>query len=309
MELEQANKKEKTLLIMAAGMGSRFGGLKQIEPIGPNKEFIIDYSIYDAKRAGFTKVISIIKKENYQLFKDSIGERIEPYIKTEYIFQDNTWIPNEYLQDIEKRKKPLGTAYAIMCAKHKINEPFAVINADDFYGYDAYQKASQYLDNIKENCYAMIGYRIENTLSPNGVAKRGICELKGKFLKEIIESSVERKKGKIISIEQDTKKQNELSENTIVSMNLLLFTEDIFDILTDRFSIFLDNNKKDLSEVEFQIPSILDYCIKENKKQIQVIETTARWQGITYKKDKENVVIELERMIQNKEYPQNLWKN
>ena len=110
MELEQANKKEKTLLIMAAGMGSRFGGLKQIEPIGPNKEFIIDYSIYDAKRAGFTKVIFIIKKENYQLFKDSIGERIEPYIKTEYIFQDNTWIPNEYLQDIEKRKKPLGTA-------------------------------------------------------------------------------------------------------------------------------------------------------------------------------------------------------
>ena len=308
MELEKIKKKDKTLLVMAAGMGSRFGGLKQIEPIGPNKEFIIDYSIYDAKRTGFTKVVFVIKKENYQLFKASIGKRIEPYIKTEYVFQDNTWIPNEYLQDIEKRKKPLGTAYAIMCTKNKINEPFAVINADDFYGYSAYQKASRYLDNMKNNCYAMIGYRIENTLSPNGMAKRGICELEGKFLKKITESSVEKRNGKIIAIEQDSKKQNELSENTIVSMNLLLFTEDIFEILTERFRVFLDNNKKDLSEVEFQIPNILDHCIKERKKQIEVIETDAKWQGITYKEDKENIIIKLREMIQNKEYPYNLWK-
>ena len=183
--------KEKTLLIMAAGMGSRFGGLKQIEPVGPSGEFIIDYSIYDAKKAGFTKVVFVVKEENYEIFKETIGKRVEPYIKTEYVFQDNNGIPEKYIKEIKKRQKPLGTAHAILCAKEKIKEPFAVINADDFYGYDAYQKASKYLDNVPKNHYAMVGYHVVNTLSPNGAAKRGICKLNNHHLEEVTESSVE----------------------------------------------------------------------------------------------------------------------
>ena len=140
--------KEKTLLILAAGMGSRFGGLKQVEPFGPNGEFIIDYSIYDAKKAGFNKVVFVIKEENYKIFKETIGKRIESYIKTEYAFQDNRLVPKEYQELLQNREKPLGTAHAILCAKDKINGPFAMINADDFYGRDALVKASDYLDNI-----------------------------------------------------------------------------------------------------------------------------------------------------------------
>ena len=158
--------KEKTLLILAAGMGSRFGGLKQIEPVGPNKEFIIDYSIYDAKRTGFTKVVFVIKEENYEVFKETIGKRVEPYIKTEYVFQDNSNLKEEYQEKLNKRVKPLGTGHAILCAKEKIKEPFAIINSDDFYGYDAYLKAANYLDTIKENHYGLIAYQLGNTLTP-----------------------------------------------------------------------------------------------------------------------------------------------
>ena len=168
---------KKTLLILAAGMGSRFGGLKQIEPIGPNGEFIIDYSIYDAKQAGFTKVVFLIKEENYEIFKETIGKRVEKQIETEYAFQKNDNLPEEYQELLKARIRPLGTAHAILCAKDKINEPFAIINADDFYGRDAYQKASNYLDTIKENEYGLVAYRLGNTLTPNGSAKRGVCEV------------------------------------------------------------------------------------------------------------------------------------
>lgn len=300
--------KEKTLLIMAAGMGSRFGGLKQIEPLGPSGEFIIDYSIYDAKRVGFTKVVFIIKEENYEIFKETIGKRVEPYIKTEYVFQDNKNIPKEYLEQIEKREKPLGTAHAILCAKDKIKEPFAVINADDFYGQDAYEQAYKYLDNIKSNHYGMVGYHVVNTLSPNGAAKRGICQLTGNKLEHITESSVEQVDSKIIAIAEATNEKTVVSEDTIVCMNLLLFTPDVFDILTDRFYEFLEKNKKDLSKIEFQIPSILDYCIKSNKKTIDVIPTTANWYGVTYKEDKESVVAAINQLVKQGTYPQSLWK-
>ena len=300
--------KEKTLLIMAAGMGSRFGGLKQIEPLGPSGEFIIDYSIYDAKRVGFTKVVFIIKEENYEIFKETIGKRVEPYIKTEYVFQDNSNIPKEYLEQIEKREKPLGTAHAILCAKDKIKEPFAVINADDFYGQDAYEQANKYLGNIKSNHYGMVGYHVVNTLSPNGAAKRGICQLTGNKLEHITESSVERVDSKIIATAETTNEKTVVSEDTIVCMNLLLFTPDVFDILTVRFYEFLEKNKKDLSKIEFQIPSILDYCIKSNKKVIDVIPTAANWYGVTYKEDKESVVAAINQLVKQGSYPQNLWK-
>ena len=300
--------KDKTLLIMAAGMGSRFGGLKQIEPVGPNGEFIIDYSIYDAKSVGFTKVVFIIKEENYEIFKETIGKRIEKYIKTEYVFQDNSNVPEEFKKEIEQREKPLGTAHAIMCAKDLVKEPFAVINADDFYGRDAYQKASDYLENIENDHYGMVGYHIENTLSPNGSAKRGLCELKEGQLENIRESSVERINGKIMATIEATNEQIEVAENTLASMNLLLFTPDVFQVLERRFADFLETNKGRLQKAEYQIPTVLDYCIKSKEKQIDMIETNAIWYGVTYKEDKESVVDAINRLIEEGKYPNNLWK-
>ena len=300
--------KDKTLLIMAAGMGSRFGGLKQIEPVGPNGEFIIDYSIYDAKSVGFTKVVFIIKEENYEIFKETIGKRIEKYIKTEYVFQDNSNVPEEFKKEIEQREKPLGTAHAIMCAKDLVKEPFAVINADDFYGRDAYQKASDYLENIEKDHYGMVGYHIENTLSPNGSAKRGLCELKEGKLENIRESSVERINGKIMATIEATNEQIEVAENTLASMNLLLFTPDIFQVLETRFTDFLEKNKGNLSKAEYQIPSVLNYCIKSKEKQIDMIETNATWYGVTYKEDKESIVQAISKLINKKKYPYKLWK-
>ena len=191
--------KDLTLLIMAAGMGSRFGGLKQIEPMGPNGEFLIDYSIYDAINAGFNKVVFIIKEENYAIFKETIGKRVEDKINTEYVFQDMNDLPEGYTKP-EERVKPWGTAHAILCAKDNIHEPFVIINADDFYGKDAYKVASNFLKNVKEgNNYCLVGYKVANTLTENGAVKRGICKLENGNLTELIESNVEKIDGKIIA--------------------------------------------------------------------------------------------------------------
>ena len=298
---------EKTLLILAAGMGSRFGGLKQIEPFGPNGEFIIDYSIYDAKKAGFNKVVFVIKEENYHIFKDTIGKRIESKIKTEYVFQDDKLVPEKYKSQIKERIKPLGTAHAILCAKDKINGPFAMINADDFYGFDAFEKANEYLNDIPQNHYGMIAYQIKNTLSPTGACSRGIChEIDGK-LQDIVESKVERINDKIISMPLDSNKQQELAENTPVSMNLLLFSKDFFQILETDFYKFLEANKQDLSKVEFQIPTVLNHCMQKGMI-IDLMVTTAKWYGVTYKEDTDMVKQAFRKMIEQREYPQDLWK-
>ncbi len=302
-------KKEKTLLIMAAGIGSRFGGLKQIEKMGPNDEFIIDYSIYDAINAGFTKVVFIIKEEIYDKFKETIASRIEPFIKVEYAFQNMDYIPTKYKNIIKKRTKPLGTAYAIYCAKDKIDGPFAVINADDFYGRDAFLKAYNYLDNIVYNHYGIITYKINNTLSPNGETKRGICEVSpdNKLLK-ITESRVVKRRGKILAAPLNTNIAKEIDKDTKVSMNLLLFSTDIFKIIGDELELFLSLHQKDLGDLEFGIPDILDICLRKNIKTIDTIETTSTWYGITYKEDKAVVKKALKELTDNKTYPQDLWK-
>lgn len=297
---------QKTLLVMAAGMGSRFGGLKQIEPMGPNGEFLIDYSVYDAKLAGFTKIVFIIKEENYDIFKETIGKRVEPYIETEYVFQDDTNLKEKY-KDLQTRVKPLGTGHAILCAKDKVKTPFAIINADDFYGRDAYVVASKYLDKIDDKHYAVVGYKVGKTLSPNGAAKRGICKEENGKLKDLIESSVEKIDDKIIAKPLDGETEFIVEDDSLVSMNLLLFTPKIFDYLEEKLIKFLETNKNDLSKCEFLIPDVVKDAIKEDRVEVDLLSTNAIWHGVTYKEDKEEVVKAIDELIKEKVYPNKLW--
>lgn len=297
---------KKTLLVMAAGMGSRFGGLKQIEPMGPNGEFLIDYSVYDAKLAGFTKIVFIIKEENYDIFKETVGKRAEPYIETEYVFQDDSNLKEKY-KDLQTRVKPLGTGHAILCAKDKVKTPFAIINADDFYGRDAYVVASKYLDKIDDKHYAVVGYKVGKTLSPNGAAKRGICKEENGKLKDLIESSVEKIDDKIIAKPLDGDTEFTVEDDSLVSMNLLLFTPKIFDYLEEKLIKFLETNKNDLSKCEFLIPDVVKDAIKEDRVEVDLLSTNAIWHGVTYKEDKEEVVKAIDELIKEKVYPNKLW--
>ena len=289
---------EITLVILAAGMGSRFGGLKQITPLGPNGEFIIDYSIYDAIKAGFNKVVFLIKKENYDIFKTTIGSRVEEHIKVEYSFQNNI---------IKDRVKPLGTAQAILCVKDKVNGPFCVINADDFYGYDAFSKAYQFLSNMhNDSHYGMIGYQIKNTITENGSVKRGVCEVKDDYLTKIIESNVERLDNVIVAKPIDGSTSFTVSDNQTVSMNMLLLNETIFDIIEKDMDLFI-KNMKDKMKDEYLIPDVIFNHIKSKDIDMKVIPTTSTWYGVTYKEDSKNVKDAL-KLLHNSDYPKQLWK-
>ena len=288
-------------------MGSRFGGLKQIEPMGPSGEFLIDYSVYDALKAGFDKVVFIIKKENYDLFQETIGKRVEPYVKVEYVFQTNDNIPLKYQELLKTREKPLGTAHAILCAKDSIEEPFAIINADDFYGRDAYFVASRYLDIIKKDHYGVVGYQVSHTLSPNGSAKRGVCKAKDGKLGAIIESSVERVDGKIIAKPLDGSSSFTVAEDSIVSMNLLLFTPTLFPYLEEKLNSFLEKHEQDLKSCEFLIPDVIEMAIQEGKAVVDLLKTDAVWHGVTYKEDKEEVVKAIQALVDEGVYNNPLW--
>ena len=299
--------KNLTLLILAAGMGSRFGGLKQIEPFGPNGEFIIDYSIYDAIKAGFNKVVFIIKEENYEIFKETIGKRVEDKIKVEYAFQKLEDLPEGY-NCPEERVKPWGTAHAILAAKNNINEPFAIINADDFYGYDAYSVISKFLKEEKnEETYGLVGYQVKNTLTENGSVKRGVCKLNNGYLDEIIESSVIEENGVITASPLDGSDSFEVSKDSSVSMNMLGFTPSLFSYIEKNFPKFLDDNKDNMLKCEYLIPDVLTQATKENYAKTKVLPTTAKWEGVTYKEDKESVVKAIQKLIDEGVYPHNLW--
>lgn len=293
-----------TLVIMAAGMGSRFGGLKQIEPMDEYGNFIIDYSVYDAIKVGYNKVVFIIKKENYDIFRETIGKRIEDKIKVEYAFQELSCLPDGYLVP-EERVKPWGTAHAVLCAKDKVDEPFTIINSDDFYGLDAYEKASEFIKKNNGN-YAMTGYKVENTITENGNVKRGVCDSENGFVKKLIESEIEYSNGKYIACPLDGSASFEIEGDTIVSMNMFTFTPKIFDYLEKEFPKFLDNNITNLKS-EFLIPDLVfKQCIEENIK-VEVINTSAKWLGVTYKEDKENVVQSLKKLVDDGEYKKGLW--
>ena len=293
-----------TLVIMAAGMGSRFGGLKQIEPIGPNGEFIIDYSIYDAIRCGFDRVVFIIKEENYDIFKSTVGQRFEDKIKVDYVFQKNDNVPKS-VKLPETRVKPLGTAHAILCLKGVVNEPFAVINADDFYGYDAYLKASNFLKEETTDS-AMIGYRIGNTLTSNGSVKRGYCEEKDGYLTNLIESSMIKENDKVKCSPLDGSTPFYASENDLVSMNMFCLKPDMIDYFEVNFEDFFNKNKETLDTCEYLMPDLIFKRIEEENFKVRVVETNAKWHGVTYKEDKDEVVNSINELIKNGEYPNKL---
>lgn len=295
------------LVIMAAGMGSRFGGLKQIEPVHSNGEFILDYSIYDAIKCGFDKVVFIIKEENYSLFRDTIGKRIEDAIEVSYVFQKNDNVP-KWVKLPNERTKPLGTGHAILCCKDVVKENFLVINADDFYGRDAFLVASQFIKNMKnENEFAMVGYKVGNTLTENGSVKRGVCESENGFLSKLTESTVSIENGKIICKPLNCSSEFEAYDDTLVSMNMFIFTPKIFDYLEEDFVKFFKDNESDLSKCEYLIPDVVFDLIKRKLVTVSVLKTDAVWQGITYKEDKDALVDGLNKLVNDNVYPDKLW--
>jgi dTDP-glucose pyrophosphorylase len=301
--------KDITLVILAAGMGSRFGGLKQIAPLGPNDEFIIDYSVYDAIKAGFTKIVFLIKEENYDIFKETIGARVEPHIHVEYCFQKNDNIPEGYEIPAE-RVKPLGTAHAILCCKDKVHEPFMMINADDFYGRDAFETGANFLKNVNEDevkQYGMVGYLVKNTITENGSVKRGVCEQNDGKLTRIVESKVEKIDGKIMAEPLSGADAFEVREDQTVSMNMLLFTPSVFEYIEKDFPKFLDENQDNLMTCEYLIPDILQETIEVGYATAVVLPTTATWYGVTYKEDTDDVRNALRALVENNEYPNHLW--
>ncbi len=297
-------KKDLTLLVLAAGMGSRFGGLKQIEPVGPNGEFIIDYSINDAIYAGFTKVVFVIKEENYEVFKNTIGKRIEDKIKVLYAFQKNSDVP-EGIKIPSERIKPLGTAHAIYVARDLIKERFAMINADDFYGRDAYLKAASFLNSCQDHEYANIAYEIENTLTVNGAVKRGIIfEQNGKIAK-IVESSVEKVNNEIVASPLNGDKSFVIPSNQLVSMNLFCFTPELFNYLIKTAKSFFQ--KADLLKDEWLIPDVATASATSLGEQINVIRTTSRHYGMTYREDLDTLKKGIYAEIEKGTYKDNLW--
>ena len=294
------------LLIMAAGMGSRFGGLKQIEPMGPNEEFIIDYSVYDAKMAGFDKVIFIIKEENYEIFKETIGKRVEPYINVDYVFQKMEDIP-KFVKIPETRVKPWGTAQAIYEAKDKITGPFLVINADDFYGRDAFMVARDFLLSDESDKYSTVGYKAKNTMTENGSVKRGVIKEKNGNLKSITESKLEYINDKIIATSLEDDSKFEVGKDQLVSMNMLTFDTSIFPFLEKRMNIFFKENEDNLEKCEFLIPIELERAIEEGKN-VKVLNTNSEWYGVTYKEDVTEVKKALKKLVLKNEYPNKLWE-
>ncbi|MEG0774194.1 sugar phosphate nucleotidyltransferase [Clostridium sp.] len=300
-----------TLVVMAAGMGSRFGGLKQITPVGPNEEVIIDYSIYDAIKAGFGKVVFIIKEEMLESFKNSIGKRVEGLVETVYVFQRLDMLPTGYSVP-QERSKPWGTAHAIMCCKSYVNTPFLVINADDFYGATTYTLIHDYLVSLKDDKefyqYAMVGFKLGNTLSDNGHVARGVCEVDGLgYLRGIKERTEIRKFQKIVKYREDEENWVSIPESSIVSMNTWGLTPSIFDELEKKFLIFLEKKQDEILSAEYFLPTVIDSLIHENKAKVRVLKSEEKWYGVTYKEDREIISTAILKFIAKGIYPVNLW--
>lgn len=298
-----------TLLVLAAGMGSRYGSLKQMDGVGPSGEAIIDYSIYDAIRAGFGKVVFVIRHSFEKDFREIFRpERFGGKIDVDFVFQELDYLPEGFTVP-EGRVKPWGTNHAVLMARDVIDTPFAVINSDDFYGADAYMTIGKYLSALADsrNSYCMVGYQLKNTLSENGSVSRGVCSVDGYgFLTSMVErTSIERVADKVVYTEEGVRHQ--LDENVPVSMNLFGFTPDYFEYSADYFKIFLTQNMANLKS-EFYIPTMVNKLIKDGTAKLKVLSSTARWFGVTYKEDRPMVVERIKQLVREGIYPESLWK-
>ena len=292
--------KDITLLIMAAGMGSRYGGLKQLDSVGPNSETIIDYSVYDAIRAGFNKVVFIIRREFEKEFKSQITNKYEGSIQVEFAFQELNNLPDGF-ECPPDRQKPWGTGHAILSAADLIQEPFVVINGDDFYGLESYQIVSDYYKN-EGDMFTMVAYELGNTLSEFGGVTRGLCTLENDLLSTVIETSnLERSESGVSS-----DRNIELDGSEPVSMNVWGFTPDLFPYLKSMFNDFLKLEGKELKS-EFFIPSVVNNLINSNIKVVKVLKTGSSWFGVTYKEDKPHVVNKIKSLVDNDVYPLKLF--
>lgn len=297
-----------TLLILAAGIGSRYGGLKQLDKVGPGGEAIIDYSIYDAIQAGFGKVVFVIRKSIETDFREFIGNKLDGKIEVEYVFQELDKLP-EGITPNPDRQKPYGTGHAVLMAAEAIKENFAVINADDFYGREAYETIAKYfgeLDpNANDNC--MVGYNLKNTLSENGYVSRGQCTSdENAYLVDVVERTHIEKKADGIFFENEAKEQIKLDENTLVSMNFWGFTPQFFKQLNTRFTKFIGENKDQL-KAEFYIPTAVNEMIEEGIAKTKVLESDAAWFGVTYQEDRPVVVESIRDLIKAGKYPEKLF--
>jgi len=298
------------LVIMAAGMGSRFGGIKQLEPVGPSGEIIMDYSIYDAIKAGFKKVVFIIRKDLEKDFREVIGDRLSKHIEVEYVFQELDNLPDGHILPAG-RTKPWGTGQAILSCLGKIDAPFLVINADDYYGQEGFRIINEFLSNPnksdKKYHFCMAGFLLGNTLSENGTVTRGVCSVdENRTLLKVTETHEIKPAGdKAVAFEDG--KELELELNCPVSMNMWGFTPDFLDELEHRFSEFLSNVKEGDLKAEFLLPTIVDDLIKEGKAEVTVLNTDDKWFGVTYKEDKQVVVDSFKKLVDAGVYPEKLF--
>ena len=306
--------KDPVLVVMAAGMGSRYGGLKQIDPVDEQGHIIMDFSIYDAVKAGFKKVVFIIKKENEESFKEAIGDRLSKQIQVEYVFQELTNLPDGFSVP-EGRVKPFGTGHAILCCMDVVDAPFAVINADDYYGSHAFQVIYDYLTTHEDDDkyrYTMVGYVLENTLTENGHVARGVCMTdEDNNLTGIQERThIEKRNGQAAFTEDDGATWTEIPNDSIVSINMWGFTPSILQELKAGFPVFLEENlKKNPLKCEYFLPSVVGNLLTEEKATVKVLKSTDKWFGVTYKEDKPVVVAAIRKMKEDGLYPEKLWEN
>lgn len=305
--------KKPVLVIMAAGMGSRYGGLKQIDPVDAQGHIIMDFSIYDAKRAGFEKVVFIIKKENEQDFREAIGSRAEQYMETAYVYQDIRNIPEGFAVP-KGRVKPWGTAHAVLSAVHEVDGPFAVINADDYYGREAFRKIYDYLvshEDDQKYRYVMVGYQLKNTLTDNGHVARGICEMNeaGELVSVVERTRIEKRKEGIAFTEDDGKTWESIDGEKLVSLNMWGFTRSILDEIQAGFPAFLEEGLKiNPLKCEYFLPGVVSRLLEEGKASVAVLSTEDKWYGVTYKEDKPVVEAAMRRLKEEGLYPEKLWE-